>query len=392
MSWEAVRLGEVCTVLNGFAFKSIEFKDEGIPLIRISNINNNSVRIDHAVNVPSEYLTKYSKFLVKRGDILVALSGATTGKYGIYDSDESALLNQRVGLLRPKNNSVDTRYIYHYLNLLQKEIETGAQGAAQPNISTGEIANLFIPFGSITVQKRIADILDKADNLRKKDKQLLQYYDDLAQSLFIDMFGDPVRNEKNWCIKTLAEISTYIVDCPHTTPKYIEMTSQYPCIRTSELVNGQIKWESMKYVDEAGFLQRIKALQPQFNDVIYGREGSFGEAVLVPLNTSLCLGQRTMLFRPDKTVANPIFFWFQLRSDAIYNQALRQTKGSTVGHINVGDIKKFKAVVPPLALQNQFAKQIQNIEQQKEKLKVQMQESEKLFQALLQKAFNGVLN
>ena len=195
-----VSLIDVCAIKNGYAFKSSEFKDSGTPLIRISSFNNGPVYFDdRTVYVENEYLESKSTFKVEKGDVLIALSGATTGKYGLYTHDKPSLLNQRVGLLKSGvSQDLDDKYFYFYLSVLQKEIFRKAGGAAQPNISTKEISEFTIPLPPLDQQKKIAAILDAADAYRQKTKALIEKYDELTQSLFLDMFGDPVTNPKGW--------------------------------------------------------------------------------------------------------------------------------------------------------------------------------------------------
>lgn len=118
-----VRLGDVCEISGGYAFKSIDFQNEGIPVVRISNINDKSVLLDDKTvfvdNVSQDILQKYS---IHKGDILIALSGATTGKFGIYKEDTDALLNQRVAKLVP-SSLVDNLYLYYYLNILTINVQ-----------------------------------------------------------------------------------------------------------------------------------------------------------------------------------------------------------------------------------------------------------------------------
>lgn len=200
-----VQLSNICNINNGFAFKSTEFKSIGIPLLRISNINNERVSFDSkSVYVDKAYLSTHRKFIVNKGDVIIALSGATTGKYGVYEFDTPALLNQRIGIIKQDDSTLlNSRYFYFYLSKLKTEILRKAQGAAQPNISTKELGQFKIPLPQLEEQKKIADILDAADSLRQKDKQLVEHYDLLSQSLFLDMFGDPVTNPMGWETKEL---------------------------------------------------------------------------------------------------------------------------------------------------------------------------------------------
>jgi len=398
MSWEMVKLGDVCNVINGFAFKSTEFREDGIPLIRISNINSNEVFVDNKINLPVNYGNQFSKFLVKRDDILIALSGATTGKYGIYNSDEDALLNQRIGLLRPKDSKLLKSYLLHYLNILQTKIEKGAQGAAQPNISTNEISNLQIPLPPLSTQKRIAEILDKADALRKKDQKLLKYYDDLAQSLFIDLFGDPVKNEKGWEVKTIKELVKNERHSIKRGPfggalkKEIFVEKGYLVYEQYHALNDDFNF-GRYFINEKTYKDLI-AFDVKPHDIIISCSGVYlGKLAIVPEGAIPgIINQALLKLTLDNTVYRNDFFVKVFRHKNFREKYLGNERGAAIPNFPpISTFKEFKFICPPISLQNHFSTQIQNIEQQKERLKIQIQDSEHLFQALLKQAFNGGL-
>jgi type I restriction enzyme S subunit len=207
-----VPLQSVCEIKNGYAFKSSEFKANGVPLLRISSFDNGPVFFDDkTVFIDRTYLDTKSAFKVEKGDVLIALSGATTGKFGLYTHDEPSLLNQRIGLLKSGvSEELDDKYFYYYLSILQAEILRKAGGAAQPNISTKAIGEFIIPLPPLDQQKKIASILDAADAYRQKSKALIEKYDELTLSLFLEMFGDPVINPKGWEIKPIKEFGRVV--------------------------------------------------------------------------------------------------------------------------------------------------------------------------------------
>ena len=166
-------------------------------------------------------------------------------------------------------------------------------------------------------------------------------------------------------LKKAADVCSIIVDCPHSTPKYDGNDRIYPCIRTSEIRNGIISWNSMKYVSVDEYNMRTKRLCPKAGDIIYAREGSYGDCVIVPSNISMCLGQRTMLFRPDYTICNSVYLHCALRSDDVKQQADYLNAGSTVPHVNVADAKNFMIKVPSLDRQNQFAYFVEQVDKSK---------------------------
>jgi type I restriction enzyme S subunit len=159
-SWSLIELGEVCKLKNGFAFKSDSYVDIGIPVIRISDIGEGKVDLSECVKViPRDLFFDYK---VNKGDILVAMSGATTGKFGIYNLDELAFQNQRVGKFQILHEELlSNSFLLYLLYSLKRRILKDAYGGAQPNISSGKIEGMLIPLPPLSEQIRIVSKIDE---------------------------------------------------------------------------------------------------------------------------------------------------------------------------------------------------------------------------------------
>jgi len=389
MSWENVRLGDVCNVIAGYAFKSELFKNEGIPLLRISNIVEGEISFkEECVRVEDSKSSSLSKFKVQKNDILVALSGATTGKFGVYKLDQVAFLNQRVGLIRA-TKKLDQRYFYHYLNILKKEIMHTAQGAAQPNISTNEIIDFQIPLPPLPIQKRIAEILDAADALKRKDQELLKKYDELAQAIFINMFGEPVKNEKGWEVKTICEfgeISTGNTppraDVENYDSKYIEW------IKTDNIDEDMLfVTNSSEYLSKKGAKRgRITPSGSLLVACIAGGIESIGRAALTDREVSF--NQQINSIEPNSNVKSLfLYFLFKYSRKHIQNQASNGMKRM----LSKGEFEKIKMILPDLNVQQEFENKIGQLIIQKEQMRHTFFNSQNLFNSLIQKAFKGEL-
>lgn len=385
MSWEIVKLGEVCDVIGGYAFKSENYKNIGIPLLRISNIVDGEVSFkSDCLCVDDSNLSSLQRFKVLKGDILLALSGATTGKFGVYNLDEVAFLNQRVGLIRATERT-DQKYLLYYLNILKSQIEQMAQGAAQPNISTNEISNLQIPLPPLPNQKRIAEILDAADALKRKDQALLKKYDELAQAIFIDMFGDPVKNEKGWVVKRIGDITT--VGSGGTPsrqePSYFE--GEIPWVKTTE-VNGEIINSTEENITQDGLKNSSCKIYPKDSVLIamYGQGKTRGQVGI--LGVEATTNQACAVISPCKSL-NPIFLFNYLKLS--YNELRSLGRGGNQENLNKGMIEDFLVIIPPMNTQIKFNNLIDNIRLQQ--LKSDEKKSSTLFHTLIQKAFKGEL-
>ena len=200
-NWVWVRFGYVAKLLNGYAFKSTDYSNEGIPIIRISDLNGIHTTPETAVRVPKELYNE--KFLVQKGDLLIAMSGATTGKIGIYNSDEIAMQNQRVGNIKTINDNVlCPKYRNYFVINSSKKILKLAYGGAQPNISGTLIESLAFPLPPMDEQKRIVERLDKLlGKLDEQEEMVLeveQKLDLLKQSILNKAFrGELGTNDPN---------------------------------------------------------------------------------------------------------------------------------------------------------------------------------------------------
>jgi len=156
--WAWCKLGEVCSFENGYAFNSNDYQKKGIPLIRISNIKDGEIDISKAVYIEAEY---DKRFIIEYGDLLIAMSGATTGKMGVYKLDRKALLNQRVGNIKVRNKDVCfSEFRDYFMQTKSNEILKMAYGGAQPNISGKMIKNLFFPLPPLKEQPRIVQKIE----------------------------------------------------------------------------------------------------------------------------------------------------------------------------------------------------------------------------------------
>ncbi|WP_194777143.1 restriction endonuclease subunit S [Pararhodonellum marinum] len=389
-----VPLSKVCKIKNGFAFKSTEFKNQGAPLIRISSFEDGPVFFDdRTAFVDESYIDSKKDFLVEKGDILIALSGATTGKYGFYTLDSPSLLNQRVGIIKSgRSEKLNSRYFYHYLSILKSRILLKAGGAAQPNISTKQIGEFKIPLPPLATQKKIAAILDAADAHRQKTKQLLAKYDELAQSIFLDMFGDTWVNPKGYPINKLSEvvkpkkIITYgIVQAGENVKDGV------PYIRTGDIKDGKIQTTGLRRtsIEIANSYERSKC---QAGDIVMSIRATVGTIAFLPEELDGAnLTQGTARISVDNERFNPLYIYHAIKSKGIQLKIERETKGATFLEITLTRLREIEIPIPPLSRQQEFDRRMNSIISQEKILKKENVYSENLFNSLLQKAFKGQL-
>ena len=223
-----------------------------------------------------------------------------------------------------------------------------------------------IPVYDMVRQAEIVDRLDRILGLIEKRKEQLLQLDQLVKSRFIELFGDPVANDKNWPIEELDSICSAIVDCPHSTPSYTAENTGYMCIRSSIVKKNHILWDEIEYIPEHEYRQRILRKKPEKGDIIYTREGAIlGIAAMIDRNCNVALGQRSMLLSPNNSICLPQFLSVAMNFDSFLRKALGGISGSASPHINVGDIKAFAIILPPIALQEQFVTFVEQTDKSK---------------------------
>ena len=394
--WEERYLGDIAEVFNGKTPSKSEQRDSGYPVLKIKDVDKKGDFIGNFDSfVDEDFYKSYSNKKIKKNDTLIlnaAHSSSHVGSKSYYASElvENSIATGEWLIIRGDIDSIIPKYIYYTIShpFIKKQIKSIVKGI---HLYPKNVAKVKIPLPPLETQKKIVAILEKAEQIQRLQAEVDKHFDDLIKSIFIDMFGDPVTNPKGWDVKLLEEICLEIIDCPHSTPIFSENETAYPCIRTSELKKGYIDWSSMKYLINDNYKIRIQRLKPEAGDIIYGREGTFGEAIIVPPNINLCLGQRVMLFRPNFDYCNSKYLWSVIRSDGVYHQALQKTSGSTVGHVNVKHIKRFKIIIPPLQLQRKYERIISHLEILLKLNKNQEENEFSCYNSLIQKAFKGEL-
>jgi len=387
-----VRIGDVCAIKGGYAFKSTEFIKIGIPVVKITNIVDKSIVFDENSDyLPVMYIDKYADYKVEKGDVLIALSGATTGKYGMYNHDKSALLNQRVAKITADPNFLDTKYLFYYMSQLQDKVLYKASGVAQPNISADEISNFTIALPPIEIQKKIINMLDKAQELIDKRKAQIEALDQLRQSVFLEMFGDPYRNPKNWPIGTIKDIT--LKTQYGTSKKANENKGKYPILRMGNITyNGLIDFNDMKYVDLDD--SEVEKYLVHKGDLLFNRTNSkelVGKTAVYREEKPVAYAGYLIKLIPNEN-ANSEFISGYLNSK--YGKALLYSMAKNIvgmANINAEELTRVKIYIPPRDLQDKFASIISNILKKRELLCKGLDLLEENFNSLMQRAFNGEL-
>ncbi|AYZ13725.1 restriction endonuclease subunit S [Chryseobacterium arthrosphaerae] len=362
--------------------------DGYIPVLRSNNIKNSLIDLQDLVYVKKSKITK--KQLLIKGDLLITASTGSIkviGKNAYVENDMEASFGAFCKVVRPKK--IDSSYLKHMFQSQQyfSYIQNVVNGANINNIKNEHLDNFKIPLPPLETQKHIAQILDDAAALRDKTKQLIKEYDALAQSIFLDMFGDPVRNTKKIKQITIDEITNVSSGSTPSRENESYYNGNIPWVKTGE-VNGRVILNTEENLSEEGLKNSSCKVYPKGSLIIamYGQGKTRGQVGIlgVPASTN----QACAVLSPSEKM-NFTFLYQHLK--LCYEDLRRLGRGGNQPNLNAGLIKSYSVLFPPIDLQNQFAEKIALIEQQKEFAKQELKESEDLFNCLLQKAFKGEL-
>lgn len=369
-NWTYKKLGEVAMLKNGFAFKSSLFKETGTPIVRISNIQDDRITTDFVYFDKNDYRETLDKYEVYEGDILIAMSGATTGKVGINTNSEVLYLNQRVGKFVPQKE-LYSLFLFYYLKRNANFSLSVAQGMAQPNLSTQQINNFIIPIPPLAEQERIVAELDLLSSIIEKKKAQLKELDQLAQSIFYNMFGDPITNEKGWEVKKLGEVCEY----SKTRIKSEELTADNYVGVENLLQDCKGKVAANKVPDGMGLTEYIKG------DVLLGNIRPYLKKIWLANNRGGCNGD-VLAIRIQSDHSNhiiPIYIFGCLSKDAFFDYDMQYSKGEKMPRGDKKEIVKYPICLPPLPLQQEFASKVEAIERQKTLIQQSIDEVQTMF-------------
>lgn len=394
-NWCWTYFKDIFYIENGYAFKKIDYKKEGIPLVRISNIENGIVNINECIYV-NKLEKNEEKYVIEKGDLLIALSGATTGKNGVYYLDEIAYLNQRIGNIKIKNKEkVLNEYRNYYIALKNEDILNLAYGGAQPNISPKVIEFISIPLPPIKEQQRIVNRIEslfaKLDRAKELIENTLAQFEQNKMAILHKAFTGELTvkwrkknniNEKNFFNKVkLKNVIKLISGRDVSVSLCNDKSIGIPYI----LGASNIK-------DNKFFIERWienPVVVSEKNDILLSVKGTIGKLYLQK-EEKINISRQIMALRALNELNTHYLYYFLLREC----ERLKFEGNGLIPGISRKDILDLNILLPTLEeqqeivniLDNLLAKynKIKNLEQQLEKIEL-------LKKAILAKAFRGEL-
>ena len=350
-----MKLQEVCEVYSGYALKEFHDSDEGYPVIKIGNICS-----DGTLDLEKCQFTNDSvndKYYSKKGDIYVALSGATTGKIGIINTDDKYIINQRVGIVRKMDKEIPDQYIKYFLMNKTEKILEDASGCAQPNISPKQIGQYEFSKIDYFEMNQISDILDKVSSVIAQRKLELQKLDDLIKARFVEMFVG-----KNYPLVALDDLSlgkgeygtqSASIEYDPSRPRYVRITD----IQDDGTLNDDVVSSANIEDDEQYKLS--------YGDFMFARMGAtVGKTYAYKSGNQIFAGY-LIRYRLNLKRIIPGYLYAYTRLEEYKNWVLLNQSGAAQPGINAKKYGSLLIPVAPLEEQRAFEDFVQQVDKSK---------------------------
>jgi type I restriction enzyme S subunit len=382
VSWQKKELGSIANFINGFAFKPAHWSSKGKPIIRIQNLTDSRKPFNYSTIDVAE------KYHVTKGDLLVSWSATLD----VFEWDkEDALLNQHIFKVVPDYARVDKNYLRFALRGAIESMMKFTRGSTMKHVNRGDFLGTNIPLPPLPVQKQIAAVLEKADTLRSQCQQMEQELNSLAQSVFLDMFGDPATNPKSWPIAPVKEFLK--VTTGNTPPKAVNeyYSDNHIEWAKSDNINTPSDYltQASTYLSEKG--KAVGRTVPSGSILvtcIAGSPSCIGNAAIT--DREVAFNQQINAVTPIETkcISEFVYMSFIVGKSLIQ----RASTNSMKGMVSKGNFEKIEFPLPPIDLQKQYCDIFQTILRSRQDANMNYRSNVDLFNSLIQRAFKGELD
>ena len=379
------RLGDLCDIRNGYAFKSDKYVNDGVRIIRIANVQKGYIEDTSPVYYSVDDINA-QKYALHEGDLLISLTG-NVGRVGILTEQFlPAALNQRVANIVVKDNRLlDKSFLFHLLNsdTFENKCIFSANGVAQKNLSTDWLKEVEIPLPPIDEQRKIAAVLDKNSDLTAKRRSQLDKLDELVKSRFVEMFGNFLGNQGEKT--TLSDVCKIITDGTHQPPEFVP--SGIPFLFVSNIVTNEITYDAEKFISEDTYNELIKRTPIELGDILLSTVGSYGHPAIVKSDKRFCFQRHIAYLKPKAELVDSVYLHSAILSDDVQRQIGENVKGIAQKTLNLSEIRKIKVQLPSMESQKRFAEMVTHIDKIKLQVRASLDKLEMLKKARMQEYF-----
>lgn len=373
-----IKLGDVATFMNGYAFKPADWEEQGLPIIRIQNLTSDNKNFNY---YNKNYDTKYE---INKGDVLISWSASL----GVYEwQGEKALLNQHIFKVVFDKIEVDKRFFIYAVKILLKNIENNLHGSTMKHITKPMFENLKFPVLSIEKQRKIADVLDCVSNILNMKKSQFNNINELSKFQFLKMFDLPNSNRYNF---KLGIIRDCVAKIQYGTSKPSTSEGKYKYLRMNNITyDGYLDISDIKTIDVNN--SEFEKFSVKYGDVLFNRTNSpelVGKTCVFNLNTPMIIAGYIIKIRVNNKIL-PVYLSTMLNT-SYGKKLLYNISKKSIGQANINsqELQNIKILIPPIELQNKFADFVRQTEKCLFELQKSIDETQLLFDSLMDKYFS----
>lgn len=357
--WKKITFSEVCTIIHGKDHKTVNDPNGRYPIYGSGGIMG--------------YATDY---LCEPGTTIIGRKGTINSP--IYVNEKFWNIDTAFGMYPQKN--VFNKFFYYYCKNF--DFTSIQSGAAIPSLTRKDILKQHFILPPLSEQQAIASELDTIQKIIDAYKAQLADLDVLAQSIFLDTFG----KSNEWSSSKLVDVCNKITDGTHNPPQFTQ--DGIPFIFVSNIINNEITYNTQKFISEETYNELWKSTPVECGDIVYTSVGSYGNPAIVKSEKKFMFQRHIALIKPKNDIINSKYLKWFLISPLGRQQADDSAIGVAQKTLNLKVIKNFDVPIPPLNLQQQFAEQVEAIEQQKEQIRQQLADAETLMAERMQYYFS----
>ena len=384
---EKVRIGDVCDILNGYAFKSENYVDSGIRIIRISNVQKGYIEDTAPAFYPSD-TEGLDKFMLKKDDLLISLTG-NVGRVAVLKEEMlPAALNQRVACLRLKSKKVSKNYLFHILNskFFEQQCIMASNGVAQKNMSTEWLKEYEIPLYDQRQQAQIVMLLNAGQSIIASRSQQLQKLDELVKARFVEMFGAYPLNPMGWKKGTIRDV---VADVRYGSSRPAVDGGKYPYLRMNNITyGGELDLSDVKRIDVPE--NELGKCTVRRGDVLFNRTNSkelVGKTCVYDRDEMMVLAGFVIRVRVNDLVL-PEFLSAFLNTEFSKRTLLGMCKAAIgQANINAQEMQSIGIYIPPIERQQEFVQFKNQTDKSKAAVQKALDETQLLFDRLMQDYF-----
>ena len=354
-----------------------------VPWITTVALNGDVIDGNQAIEwITDEAIAKSAAKIVPPHSVMVG-TRVGIGKVAI-NSVPMSTSQDIISLIGIDENKWDKKFICHLITANKEHLTSQARGATIKGIKIEAIADLVLPEISLKEQARISEVIGKVDALMHMHQQMAMNLEQLIKSRFIELFGDIVLNPFGW-EKDYLGVVCDVRDGTHDSPHY--HSTGFPLVTSKNVTGGEIDLTDCSLISEADFNKINERSKVNMGDIIMPMIGTVGKPVIVNVEPNFAIKNVSLIkFKDDSRVLNT-FVRSLLQSDYFDDAVLSKVRGGTQKFISLGDIRKLAVIVPPMALQEQFAAFVEQTDKSKLAVQKGLQELEILKKSLMQQYF-----